>query len=195
MSQIPGYTYGTATVPRSPISLEEFELLKKTVLFTDKDIAALRQAHDVLADQVDAILDVWYGFVGATPHLLHYFTRRSDGQPDTTYLDRVRQRFGQWIRDLTAANYDQAWLDYQYEIGLRHHRSKKNQTDHVEAPEHIPLRYVLALTYPIYATIKPFLAKKGHSAEEVERLHQAWLKAVLLSVILWSQPYVRDGDF
>ena len=195
MSQIPGYTYGTATVPRSPISLEEFELLKKTVLFTDKDIAALRQAHDVLADQVDAILDVWYGFVGATPHLLHYFTRRSDGQPDTTYLDRVRQRFGQWIRDLTAANYDQAWLDYQYEIGLRHHRSKKNQTDHVETPEHIPLRYVLALTYPIYATIKPFLAKKGHSAEEVERLHQAWLKAVLLSVILWSQPYVRDGDF
>ncbi|MBX6754987.1 MAG: protogloblin ApPgb, partial [Thermorudis peleae] len=156
MSQIPGYTYGTAAVPRSPISLEEFELLKKTVLFTDEDIAALRQAHDVLADQVDAILDVWYGFVGANPHLLYYFTRRSDGQPDTTYLDRVRQRFGQWIRDLTAANYDQAWLDYQYEIGLRHHRSKKNQTDHVEAPEHIPLRYVLALTYPIYATIKPF---------------------------------------
>ncbi len=195
MSQIPGYTYGTTAVPRSPISLEEFELLKKTVLFTDEDIAALRQAHDVLADQVDAILDVWYGFVGANPHLLYYFTRRSDGQPDTTYLDRVRQRFGQWIRDLTAANYNQAWLDYQYEIGLRHHRSKKNQTDHVEAPEHIPLRYVLALTYPIYATIKPFLAKKGHSAEEVERMHQAWLKAVLLSVILWSQPYVRDGDF
>ena len=195
MSQIPGYTYGTTAVPRSPISLEEFELLKKTVLFTDEDIAALRQAHDVLVDQVDAILDVWYGFVGANPHLLYYFTHRSDGQPDTTYLDRVRQRFGQWIRDLTAANYDQAWLDYQYEIGLRHHRSKKNQTDHVEAPEHIPLRYVLALTYPIYATIKPFLAKKGHSAEEVERMHQAWLKAVLLSVILWSQPYVRDGDF
>lgn len=195
MSQIPGYTYGTAAVPRSPISLEEFELLKKTVLFTDEDIAALRQAHDVLVDQVDAILDVWYGFVGANPHLLYYFTHRSDGQPDTTYLDRVRQRFGQWIRDLTAANYNQAWLDYQYEIGLRHHRSKKNQTDHVEAPEHIPLRYVLALTYPIYATIKPFLAKKGHSAEEVERMHQAWLKAVLLSVILWSQPYVRDGDF
>ncbi|MBX6753055.1 MAG: protogloblin ApPgb, partial [Thermorudis peleae] len=72
---------------------------------------------------------------------------------------------------------------------------KKNQTDHVEAPEHIPLRYVLALTYPIYATIKPFLAKKGHSAEEVEHMHQAWLKAVLLSVILWSQPYARDGDF
>ena len=24
---------------------------------------------------------------------------------------------------------------------------------------------------------------------------QAWVKAVLLQVILWSQPYVRDGEF
>jgi hypothetical protein len=29
----------------------------------------------------------------------------------------------------------------------------------------------------------------------VEVMHQAWVKAVLLQVILWSQPYVRDGDF
>jgi hypothetical protein len=26
-------------------------------------------------------------------------------------------------------------------------------------------------------------------------MHQAWVKAVLLQVILWSHPYVRDGDF
>ena len=33
------------------------------------------------------------------------------------------------------------------------------------------------------------------SAEEVERMHQAWLKSVLIQVVLWSQPYVRDGEF
>jgi len=26
-------------------------------------------------------------------------------------------------------------------------------------------------------------------------MHQAWIKSVLLQVILWSQPYTRDGDF
>ena len=26
-------------------------------------------------------------------------------------------------------------------------------------------------------------------------MHQAWVKAVLLQVILWSHPYVREGDF
>jgi len=31
-SGIPGYTYGTAAVPRAPVTLEELELLKKTCL-------------------------------------------------------------------------------------------------------------------------------------------------------------------
>jgi hypothetical protein len=26
-------------------------------------------------------------------------------------------------------------------------------------------------------------------------MHKAWVKAVLLQLILWSQPYVREGDF
>lgn len=44
-------------------------------------------------------------------------------------------------------------------------------------------------------TLKPFLATKGHRPEEVEKMHEAWRKAVLLQVILWSHPYVTDGDF
>jgi hypothetical protein len=43
--------------------------------------------------------------------------------------------------------------------------------------------------------VKTFLAKKGHSAEEVEKMHQAWFKAVVLQVALWSRPYVREEDF
>jgi hypothetical protein len=190
----PGYTYGTDKVAASPVTLEDFEKLKATALFGDDDVAALRQSRDVLADQVEDVLDVWYGFVGDTPHLLYYFTG-PDGNPIGEYLDAVRARFGQWILDTAQAQYDQEWLDYQYEMGLRHHRSKKNQTDGVDSVDHIPLRYVIALLYPITATLKPFLAKKGHSAEEVDRMHQAWIKSVLLQVILWSQPYTRDGDF
>lgn len=195
VATIPGYTYGTASVPASPVSLQDLELLKKTVLFTDDDIKYLRLSRDVLEDQVEAILDVWYDFVGGNPHLLFYFTRKSDGQPDAGYLAAVRKRFGQWILDTAAAHYDQQWLDYQYEIGLRHHRTGKNRTDQVACVEQIPLRYVQALLYPITATLKPFLMKKGHKADEVEKMHQAWLKSVLMQVILWSQPYVKEGDF
>ena len=40
-----------------------------------------------------------------------------------------------------------------------------------------------------------FLAKKGHTAAEVEAMHMAWTKAVLLQAILWSRPYTKEGDF
>jgi len=194
-SQIPGYAYGAAEVPRSPVNLNELELLKKTVLFTDEDARYLRQAGQILGDQVENILDVWYGFVGSHPHLLEYF-RGADGQPDPKYLEGVRHRFGQWIRDTCRAEYDQKWLDYQQEIALRHTAAKKNRTDGVAGKtSQIPLRYLIAFIYPITATIRPFLAKRGHSPEEVDKMHQAWCKSVVLQVALWSQPYAREGAF
>ncbi len=189
---IPGYEYGT--VQRSPVTLAQLAELKQAVGWSDEDERYLKLAGEVLADQVDAILDLWYGFVGSVPALLHYFTG-PDGRPLENYLQAVRKRFGQWILDTCRRPYDQQWLDYQHEIGLRHHRTKKNQTDRVQAPEHIPLRYLIALSAPITLTIKPFLASRGHSEETVEKMHAAWTKAVILQVALWSYPYARDGDW
>lgn len=188
---IPGYAYGQ--VSRSPVTLEELELLKQTVLFSADDVAVLAQAGQVLAPQTDAILDVWYGFVGAHPHLLRYFSRH--GQPDSDYLARVRARFGQWILDVCTKPYDQAWLDYQHEIGLRHTSAKKNVTDGATAEPLIHLRYLTAFIVPLTATIKPFLQRGGHAEAEVEAMHAAWFKAVTLTATLWSYPYVKEGQF
>jgi Protoglobin len=192
---VAGYTARTGDVPRSPTTLTELDLLKQSVMFGDEDIRCLRMSGEVLGDQIDAVLDTWYGFVGSHPFLLQYFARRSDGQPDEQYLARVRERFGQWIRDTAEGNYDQAWLDYQQLIGRRHHRSGKNRADDVDAAEHIPLRYVIAFIHPITSTLRPFLAAKGHDAEDVERMMDAWRKAVILQVALWSRPYAVEGDF
>lgn len=194
-TSIPGYTRGTASVPRSPVTRNDFELMKRTVMMGEEDIRFLRLSHDVLADQVEAILDVWYGFVGSQPHLLAAFTGKRDGKPLGDYLGAVRRRFGQWILDTARAEFDQSWLDYQHEIGLRHHRTKKNRTDDAPSTDHVPFRDLFLLIYPVTATLRPFLAKKGHSAEDVDKMHAAWVKACLLQVTLWSYPYVRDGDF
>jgi hypothetical protein len=195
-SIIPGYTRGTGAVSRSPITLAEFEQMKQSVLFGEEDVQALRLSAAVLAGQEEAILDVWYGFVGSVPHLLASFSNRTDGQPLGDYLGAVRRRFGQWIRDTAAAEYDQAWLDYQHEIGLRHHRLKKNQTDGAAAaPPIVPFRDLFLLVFPVTHTLKPFLAAGGHTGRQVEQMHQAWVKSCLLQVTLWSHPYVREGDY
>ncbi len=191
---IPGYAYGSVVVSQSPISLQDFDRLKQAVLFTDEDVKYLRMAGEVLADYIEDVLDLWYGFVSSHPHLVYYFSG-PNGQPSAEYLAAVRKRFGQWILDTCNRPYDQNWLNYQHEIGLRHHRTKKNQTDNVQSVPNINFRYLVAFIYPITATIKPFLAKKGHSADEVEKMHQAWFKSLVLQVALWSYPYVKEGDF
>jgi hypothetical protein len=105
------------------------------------------------------------------------------------------QALRQWIVDTADANYDQAWLDYQYEIGLRHTTPKKNQTDKADSVPLVNFRYLSALTIPVTTTLKPFLAKKGASAADVEKMHAAWVKSVLMQTILWSYPYIKDGQF
>ncbi|KAB8332312.1 protogloblin ApPgb [Scytonema tolypothrichoides VB-61278] len=191
---IPGYTYGTAAVGRSPITLDAFADMQRSVLFGPEDERALRQAGEVLADQVEAVLDVWYGFVGANPHLAFYFGD-GHGHLNSEYLNRVRRRFGQWIIDTCTRPYDQAWLDYQHEIGLRHTAAKKNQTDQVQAVPVVHMRYIITFIYPITATIRPFLAARGHSPAEVEAMFNAWFKAVALQAALWCAPYVAPADY
>lgn len=191
--EIPGYTYGA--VGRSPITVADFELMKNSVLFGDEDVKYLRLSHGIVKDQVEAILDVWYGFIGSNPHLVAPFLSKLDGKPIGSYLDAVRKRFGQWILDTARADYNQQWLDYQHEIGLRHHRTKKNRTDRATASDTVPFRYLFPVIYPVTATLKPFLGKQGHAAEEVEKMHAAWVKSCLLQLTLWSYPYVTEGDF
>lgn len=194
-ASVPGYTYGQPTLVKAPFTLADVAAIKKTLLFSEDDERALRQSSVILADQTEAILDVWYGFVASTPELVIFFGNRKTGAPDGAYLAAVRKRFALWISDTADARFDQSWLDWQYELGLRHNKLKKNLTDQADSVPQVSFRYLSALTIPVTTTLKPFLGKKGASPADVEAMHAAWVKAVLLQTILWSYPYVKDGEF
>lgn len=193
-STIPGYRFGAAELATSPVTLEDLNKLQQSVLFGDEDRQALAAAGEILADQVEDILDVWYGFVASHPHLVQYFSNHQR-EPQGDYLAAVRRRFGQWILDTCQREWDQDWLNYQEEIAKRHHRIGKNRTDGAAAVDHIPMRYLIAFIYPITATIRPFLEKGGRSAEETDRMFHAWFKAVTIQATLWTRPYTNLGDF
>jgi hypothetical protein len=76
-----GYTYGTKEVAKSPFTLEELKLLQQSMLFSDEDEKYLKMSKDILKDQTDAILDVWYGFVGGTPQLLYFLEIKLQENP------------------------------------------------------------------------------------------------------------------
>jgi hypothetical protein len=190
--KIPGYAYGSTEVARSPVSLEQFEQLKAACLFTEEDERFLRLAGEVLADQGEQVFQSWIGFVG--PSIIHGWAG-PDGQPNQAYLEATHPRFVQWIHDTCNRRYDQAWLDYQHEIGLRHHRTKKNLTDAAESVPNVEFRLLLAIVFPITRKIRPFLERGGQSREDVDKMLDAWTKSVLLQVTLWCHPYVKDGDW
>lgn len=187
-----GYTYGQ--VAASPVTAHELAELREAVLLGEDDGAALAMAGEVLSPQIEDVLDVWYGFVGSHPFLVREFAD-TDGTPIPEYLARVRVRFGQWIRDTCTRTYDDEWLAYQHEIALRHTRSGKNLTDAVASTSHVPLRHLVALIYPISATVRPFLRAAGHSDEQVEAMWQAWFKSVTLQVALWTRAYADARDW
>ncbi len=190
-ADIPGYTYGTGGAAMSPVSPADLELLKKTVDFTPDDEKYLRLAGEVLADQTENVVKAWRAVIAANPHLAKY-SLDSEGRPIAHYSAASGLRFRQWILDTCFRPYDQDWLNYQQEIALRHTSVKKNKTDHVESAASIPLRYVIAFTAVINDGIKPFLSARGHSPQDVERMHRAWCKSVQLQIALWSEPYTNS---
>jgi hypothetical protein len=194
MNDVPlihGYDYGTASAAHSPVTVDELRILEKTVGWTETDGDALAMAAEVLAGQEEAMVDSWRSIIGEHEHLAKWFFG-PDGKPDEAYKAAVKKRFVRWVTDLCRQEHGQAWLDYQEEIGLRHTPAKKNQTDGAQTPDVVPLRYLVAFTSVVITTAKEFLEKKGHSSEEVERMHAAWTKAVLLTLALWSRPYTKE---
>jgi Protoglobin len=188
---IPGYDFDRTSLATSPVDLATLRTLEQTVGWTDADTDALKMADEVLGDQAEAMVDSWRRQIAAQPHLARWFFG-PDGQPDERYKAAVKRRFVQWVRDTCLRPHDQAWLNYQEEIGLRHTPAKKNTTDDAHTPDVVPLRYLLTFVAAVL-DVKTFLSAKGHTPDEVERMQRAWTKNVLLQIALWSRPYVRDG--
>jgi hypothetical protein len=186
--QIHGYTYGTGQAARSPLSLDDLARLKEAVWLTGDDEKALRDAADILAGQADDMVTAWRARLGQQPWLAGY-SGHPDGTPNPEYGAATKPRFDRWIIDACTRPLDQDWLDYQHEIGLRHTRAKKNQTDAADSLDQIPMRYLLAFTAVVITTAREYLAVGGAAPEQVDRMHAAFTKSVMLHVTVWTRAY------
>lgn len=187
---IPGYDYGR--VGHSPVTMDDLHRLEQTMGFDDSDRRALLDAGKILQSQAETMVDEWRAVIGAHDHLARWFFG-PDGQPDGEYKASVKRRFVRWVVDLCDRPFDQAWLDYQHEIGIRHTPAKKNVTDAAHTASHVPLRYVLAFSIPVIQSARERLALAGVTGDRLERMSAAWAKAVILSLTLWSEPYTKNG--
>jgi hypothetical protein len=186
-----GYDFGAATVPRSPVSMDDLEQLQALLRFDEADVRRLRQIGELLAPELMSFMEQlmeWTGPIAMTSVV------RNDGTVDEAYAEAAHRRFAQGFLDTCTRQFDRSWLDYQHEVGLRHHRAKKNVTDGGHATPHIPFRWMLAFLEPTVETMAQFLQPRV-SESVLPALVAAWRKAMLLQVILYSAAYMPEEDW
>jgi hypothetical protein len=190
---IPGYDYGTAESAKSPLTLEDLEHLIAVVGLTDDERAVLPEAAEILGPQADTMVTDWRDLLGKMPWMAPY-SGHPDGTPNPDYGAASKPRFDRFIIDACTRPFDQDWLDYQQEIGLRHTPAKKNKTDNANSLNHIPLRYLLAFTGQVIASMRGYLAK-GASGDRLDQLQSAVTKSVTLHVTVWTRAYADYIDW
>ncbi len=86
MENILRYTYGTAEIARSRVSLRELDDLKISAGFTNEDQRYRRLAGGVLADQTKQIVDHWRrGIIASIPNLARHW-HTPEGNPIPEYM-------------------------------------------------------------------------------------------------------------
>jgi Protoglobin. len=188
---IAGYDFGSPRSAKSPVSLEELRHLEQAVGWTEDDARVLKKYAAHFEAQAEKMVGSWRAVIGAQPELARWFFG-PDGKPDDTYKAAVKHRFVQWVVDVATRPHDQAWLDYQEEIGLRHTPEKKNKTDGRQTPTLVPLRYLLGFV-PVVLPVRRCFERVITDGGEIEALESAWGKSVQLHVTLWSRAYSREG--
>lgn len=188
---IPGYDYGKPESATSPVTGEELAQLEQSVGWTAEDAAILQRHADLFRAKAETMVDSWRAVIGAQPHLAHWFVK-PDGAPDDAYKAAVKKRFVQWVVDVATRPHDRDWLNYQQEIGLRHTPAKKNRTDGAHTPPVVPLRYLLGFV-PRVLPVPDFFAADLNDEAEFTRLQDAWTRAVLLHITLWSRAYTQES--
>ncbi len=67
--------------------------------------------------------------------------------------------------------------------------------DGVQSTPFVPLPDIIAFVAVMNQTIRPYLAAKGNSAQEVEGMHQAWCKSLQLQLALWAGTYAGRNEW
>ncbi len=114
----------------------------------DADRGALREASRVISDHAEQFVHGWRKIIGGHDFLPHWFFG-PDQKPDKQYKALVKKRFVRWVTDTVTRQFDQDWLDYQYEIGLRHTPERKNVKDQAQTASVVPLRFLLTFIAPV----------------------------------------------
>lgn len=63
----------------------------------------------------------------------------------------------------------------------------------MQSAQLVPLRFLIAFVTIVTVTSRKFFVDAAVQGEELQKLQDAWAKAVQLHITLWSRPYAKEG--
>ena len=187
IGEMPAYTYGTAAVATSRVSLKELEELKVSVGFTARGRALPSQGRGCRCQPAEIVAHWRSGIIhipnlAATRELplanrsrIPCSEQSAFRAMDSGYLP-ASLRSG--LAELSAGNRPQAY-EPEEEPGRwrRVHPA-------------CPVPDIAAFVAGLNDTIKPYLANAGAPDEEVDAMHRAWCRSLQLQIALWARLYM-----
>ncbi|MFO1423315.1 MAG: protoglobin domain-containing protein [Candidatus Competibacteraceae bacterium] len=188
-AQLVGEDAVTSVVAPSDFpAAEEVELLWRIGLFTSDDERVLRKLWRILKGQTDDYLDMVLGMVAAYPTLAAACQESLGSSVDGSAV--VRPLFREWLFETCLTPREPSWLKRLYSLCSDPSSERPMQTLLAKLPG---FRYLIALSFPLVATLRSLLVGVGLAHQDIERMQSALLKAILLQVALLSKFYVKEG--
>lgn len=91
-----------------------YQELQSYVGWTDEDAGRVGAVASLLDQELPALIDDFYDQIERHPAALHVIT---GGQPQ---IDRLKGTLLQWVRELLAGRYDEAYVNRRWRVGWRH---------------------------------------------------------------------------
>lgn len=178
-----------------PFSLDDLHLLQQTLLWTPQDDHNLQELGNILEPYLETIACTWYSsYIASLPHLARDFAvpEETPDSPDPLSGDKTTthrriHRFQEWIRSLCFQPKDTNWLKEQWNIALKH-RFPANSEEN-SSPVFVHMRYMITFVYPVMKIVQDVVTKRIADPIRRSQLMDSWLKALILTSVLWTAPY------
>ena len=165
--------------------VKRFEYMAQCVGFTDKDTEAIKESKEIIAANLNTILDnIYYEKLITDPWLSRWF-RDETGQIAKQYIDVRRAKQQKFLLRILECKWDEEFLNHVRWVGAIH-----VPTFGLE-DLYIPMRLNIALWGYIHQYLFNLFAEELRSdPDKLRRITTAWTKLFWLVIDLYHIEYL-----
>lgn len=157
------------------------------VLFTDEDLALVRESGPILLDRADELTSAVYDHFLQFPPTARFFLT-PEGEIDQSRLDRRKHSLARWLRNSIDFQLDEQFPVFLLAMGVVH----SNPSLERGYLGSVPARFMIGTMSFAQTAIAGVLAEEMDDPVNVLRTSTAWNKVLMLQLDVLLAGYVTE---